>query len=933
MIRTKPPLPGPAFALFILACVSPIAFGQSADSANATRVDCYGDPLPAGALARLGTVRFRHAEPVSFVTFLPDGKTLLTAAQDQFVHLWDLHTGKEIRRFGKPAPVNENLGNMRINGMPISALQISRPMQVSLSADGKLLAAWDNDAIRLWQVDLGKEISKIDRSGSGTSATVAVGGAGGRVVFSQGSVGGGNMVLAPNGKTLATSGRDGRISLWATDTGKEIRQIEQSKGRNVRMPMGRMGTLMFSPDSKTVLSASAEFADRTFSTALRSWDVATGTKVLDIKGERGFPGMSSVAFAPGGKILAHSQMDGSIHLVDTATGKDVRQIKEMQFGGRFQFSPDGKVLATENVADGSISLWDVAAGKMTRRFDHASPRAAETGMAFAPDGKMLALVSEQTVRLLDLTSGKDEQPWHGHQTSIARVNFAKDGKSLLTKGSFGDVREWDAATGTERRKIHVALDQVASNFILTPDGKIAAVVCSDNTVRLIETATGKKLQQFDGSTTGFSAVAFSPDGRSLAAREMIAPVVEVFAVATGKRLSRMTPVPQKSDDDDALALPFTGAATHLLFSPDGGRVAASVTGNALAVWNVSTGRLQGQLYLPEALTVRSVAFAPDGRSLAIASGDDNLSLWEIATGKQRSFLGKKPKDTGDANGPSAGMMVRMRGAMKGMKIPVMSYFNEPENRVTFTPNGNVLAQARDDRTIALWEIAGGHELKRFPGHQGSIATVAFSDDGRCLASGSADTSALIWDVSDLGERPRPSDARLSENDLAACWAQLADNDAAKAFTAICRLSASPASTIGYLEKNLKPAAAVDSTRIDGWIADLDHNQFKRRQQASQELERLGELAEPAARKALQAKPSPEVRERLEQLLNKATGKISLGSDALRMLRSIEALERIANPEAQRILQALADGAPGALQTREAEESLTRLKHQDSGARR
>jgi WD40 repeat protein len=143
-------------AVFSLVCIDSAVRSQSPLKVNTVKLDCHGDPLPAGALVRLGTVRFRHADTVSFVAFLPDGKTLLTAAQDQLVHLWDLGTGKEVRRFGNAATLSENFGDtLEINGTPVSALTCSRPMQVATSAGARLLAAWDNEGIRVWHEGAG----------------------------------------------------------------------------------------------------------------------------------------------------------------------------------------------------------------------------------------------------------------------------------------------------------------------------------------------------------------------------------------------------------------------------------------------------------------------------------------------------------------------------------------------------------------------------------------------------------------------------------------------------------------------------------------------------------------------------------------------------------------------------------------------------------
>jgi hypothetical protein len=123
---------------------------------------------------------------------------------------------------------------------------------------------------------------------------------------------------------------------------------------------------------------------------------------------------------------------------------------------------------------------------------------------------------------------------------------------------------------------------------------------------------------------------------------------------------------------------------------------------------------------------------------------------------------------------------------------------------------------------------------------------------------------------------------------------------------------------------LKPAAIIDPEKISRWIADLDSAMFAVRQEANTNLLKTGEQAVPALRKVLASTPPLETRKRIEELLDRLTGG-ALSSDQLRFVRAIEALERIATPEARNLLRTLAEGAPGALPTRESQAALDRIK--------
>jgi hypothetical protein len=176
------------------------------------------------------------------------------------------------------------------------------------------------------------------------------------------------------------------------------------------------------------------------------------------------------------------------------------------------------------------------------------------------------------------------------------------------------------------------------------------------------------------------------------------------------------------------------------------------------------------------------------------------------------------------------------------------------------------------------------------------------------------------------QQAEPGVARLE-----ALWTDMGGDDAVRADRAAWALAAAPQQAVALLRGRLRPAAAVDSRHIARLVADLDHARYAVRQRAEQALAKLGDRAEPALRQALEGQPSLEMRRRVVLLLEKVTGPVS-GPEPLRSLRAVEVLERIDTPEARRVLTALADGAPGALLTREARASLDRLARRQRRAR-
>jgi hypothetical protein len=237
----------------------------------------------------------------------------------------------------------------------------------------------------------------------------------------------------------------------------------------------------------------------------------------------------------------------------------------------------------------------------------------------------------------------------------------------------------------------------------------------------------------------------------------------------------------------------------------------------------------------------------------------------------------------------------------------------------FSRDGRTLLSGGDDGTPRLWEVATGKERRCFNGGQGYVQCVAFSPDHKLVASGGSDGTGIVWDATGLLCDGQPKTS-LTPKELDALWTNLASADAARAHRAIWALAAAKEAP-KYLQERLRSAEAPKPERIARLIADLDSDVFDRRQEAASELEKLGDFAEPALREALNKQPSPEARRRLEKLVKGVEQSVVW----LQALRAIEALEHVANPEAKQALQELAKGDPHLRRTREAEDSLKRLK--------
>jgi hypothetical protein len=158
------------------------------------------------------------------------------------------------------------------------------------------------------------------------------------------------------------------------------------------------------------------------------------------------------------------------------------------------------------------------------------------------------------------------------------------------------------------------------------------------------------------------------------------------------------------------------------------------------------------------------------------------------------------------------------------------------------------------------------------------------------------------------------------------WTALADSKAAVAHRALTELVSRADAAIALLKSNVRPARKND--KLEQYLKDLDSRRFALRDAAMREIERRGPEAEPALRRLLDTKPSPELRKRIDELLAKLVRPIT-DPETLRLIRAVEVLERIGSPPARSLLEALAGGDPDAVLTREARASLARLSAKPS----
>jgi WD40 repeat protein len=551
-----------------------------------------------------------HLDWVNSVSYSLDGKTIATASADKTVKLWDVETGQELKT------LKGHQGSVDI---------------VRYSPDGKTLASASADnTVKLWDVETGNELKTIKVRQAGvtimryspdgkTLATQSEGDSGGATInlwdlatgkeiatfdtFQLSDVRENSFSFSSNGKILAIvavvdSQRIiyNKITLWDISK-RQALKIDLGKDEHKK----RINSVRFSPDGKLLVTGDE-------SGMINLFRIDTND-------------LSDIAYST--ELVATLRA----HEAETLTGDVTDGISSIQF------SPNGKSFATAG-SDNMVKLWNLETEKRQEFIQLPSSYSNSFNIKISSDSKTLAIVTSSQfeddsmtfeddntniVTLLDMKTKKElHPPFKGGRNKFYSVSYSPDGKTLASASADKTVKLWDVTTGKNIGTIKGFQDKVYSvNY--SPDGRTLATASLDKTVKLWDVATGKELKTLKEHQDGVYHVSYAPDGKTLASASWD-KTVKLWDLETGKSIKTL-----KLPQEESFIVEFSPDQKFLAF--------VSANGKEVKLWDMATDK---EIYTLKGHreTVNSVSYSSDGKTLATGSADKTVKLWDVVTGKE-----------------------------------------------------------------------------------------------------------------------------------------------------------------------------------------------------------------------------------------------------------------------------------------------------------
>jgi WD40 repeat protein len=865
-----------------------ILFAAAIPAAAQTRTD-DDKPLPDGAIARVGSTRFRSDGFFTDFAFSPDGKLIAGASYRRRLSIWEVATGREVRTIRSAKSGSFGRVQFTADGRHLvvgrSVESLGQAVCCYESRSGRLLFPVGDS---FFQVDWGPAWQPLNNQWRiGPNDTLWVQGSAGpglRELRSFDLPGGRETACTrvPLGATLLDWTPDGthlllkasgQLALHDVKTGKSMWELDVGDRKDVACGL--------TPDGKRIVTREGS--------RLRAHDIASGRATADVRVPDGDWDPNT------GLLLPHPRY--GVSNSQSKTGPREYTVVDLDRGRvclnlpayaahTLAVSADGRFLTAR--AGAGTAVWDL-------RRSSSDPVAQLPGASrvhFSPDGRTLAMDGFGCIGLYDVASWRLLPQSASPASSIWSVRFTADGRGLV--GLTGDGwRVWDDWSKPASRSIFSLADGHRSGTsFLSEDTQIVAEVI---------------------------------DAGSLGSKSPAASELRVTDRRTKKTLT--LPVAGWRDRHVTLSGDGRRAFTWTQLTDDSGEICG---------WDVATG----YEHLRRGITRQtrfdaSLAASHDGRWLATIPAPEGafhgLRIWDVERGREvvqiQGVAGTGNRGNQEAcfsrdgrrfaavvfdRGEKTGAAVRVwdwRAGQQLLSVTIADFLSV----VTLSADGRSCAVGEHEGKLRVFEVATGGERAAFR-HESQVESVAFHPDGSRLAAASSEAPVYIWNL--LGNAGQWDSAKADAN-----WTALTSTDAKIAFPAMQMLRANPAEAIAFLRERSPLPPAPTEEQLAQLLKQLDAPAFADRERAQKELAEVVERVRPKL-EAARKKASGEVAERLGRVLKPGE---SLTPSQLRQIRACEVLEGIGSAEAIKLLREWASGPGKARLTAEAKESLERMR--------
>lgn len=549
-----------------------------------------------------------------------------------------------------------------------------------------------------------------------------------------------SMDFSPTGHLLAIAYADGPVKLWDTDTDTEITTAPEQQQKASAL------SVAYSPDGKT-LAISRDDA----TVSLLATGSSGESKTLGGLNSPAF----AVAYSPDGQRLVAAS-NGDVKLWDTATGNEVKLSEESFDDIRaVAFSLDSKTLATAGAK--GVALWDATSGK---KGEEIASKESINSLAFA--SSIIALGKENgSVTLFFVVSpgevGSNLASFKAHERGVASMAFLADGTTLATGSMDGTVKLWNALSGDRLATLNTGDEYTTSRVAFSADGKTLATSDRNGAVKLWDTTLLKGYieprKPNDKLLELITSIAYSPDRRMLASLKM-----DAFGIK-----GRIMVWDTASYDKPPRVLTKDGDRTYsgMAFSPDSSKLAVSDDEGKLHLFDTTSWKeVTADVKSLTDIRNASLAFSPDGNMLAI-SGGNSVVIWNFRTGREEDLAieGRAPvafSRAGILAVANEDQTVRLWNIASKRQIGATDSNEGTVIAIAFSPDGQTLGVASDNKIVRLWNVPllrsdvssppKSEKLRKLEGHKEPVFCLAFSSDGRTLATGSVDKTVRLWSI-------------------------------------------------------------------------------------------------------------------------------------------------------------------------------------------